>query len=166
MNTIFVKALKYMLLLLTITAGLLTAQTGESYRVREVSNDSLMIYARAIVDSARCRVLVTVDEEGKPHAREMSPFRPEDNWVIWLGTSPVSRKVKQIEKNPNVVVLYYDTKGLSYVSVSGKAHLINDPDLKNKYWVKGWEQFYPDRDTGYILIKVVPEKLGQKVKLS
>jgi general stress protein 26 len=48
---------------------------------------------------------------------------------------------------------------MSYVSVSGKALLVNDPDLKAKYWKSGWERFYPDRDTHYNLIEVTPERL-------
>jgi general stress protein 26 len=159
MKTIFAKAVRYLLALLIISVSSVTAQTEQFPPQREISRDSLLTYARMIVDSAKCRVFMTVDEEGKPRAREMSPFPPEDNWVIWLGTFPTSRKVKQIQNNPNVVVFYYDTKGMSYVSVSGKARLVNDPDLKAKYWKEGWKQFYPDRDTHYILIEVTPERL-------
>jgi general stress protein 26 len=132
---------------------------NEQFTQREIPRDSLLMYARTIIDSAKCRVLISVDETGKPQARTMSQFTPEDNWAIWLGTFPASRKVKQIQKNPNVVVYYYDTKGMSYVSISGKAQLINDPILKAKYWVEGWKVFYPDRDKDYILIEVTPEKL-------
>lgn len=132
---------------------------NEQFTQREIARGSLLMDARAIIDSAKCRVLISVDETGKPQARTMSPFTPEDNWVIWLGTFPTSRKVTQIQKNPNVIVYYYDTKGMSYVSVSGKARLINDPTLKAKYWVEGWKVFYPDRDKDYILIEVIPERL-------
>jgi len=36
---------------------------------------------------------------------------------------------------------------------------VNDPDKKAKYWVDGWQRFYPDRDKDYILLEVTPEKL-------
>jgi general stress protein 26 len=112
-----------------------------------------------IVDSSNSRVLVTVDENEKPRARIMSPFTPLEDWTIWLGTFPTSRKAKQIKNNPNVVVFYYDSKSYSYVNISGTAKLVNDPDLKAKYWKEGWKRFYPDRETDYILIKVIPERL-------
>ena len=159
MKKILTQSLKYLLVLLLLPTSSLIAQTEQFPPQREISRDSLLTYARIIIDSAKCRVFVTVDEEGKPQARTMSPFPPEDNWVIWLGTFPTSRKVKQIQNNPNVVVFYYDTKGMSYVSVSGKARLVNDPDLKAKYWKSGWKQFYPDRETQYILIEVTPVRL-------
>jgi hypothetical protein len=128
-NRFFKKLSKFFFALL-ILPSYLFGQTGQFSPQREISRDSLLTYARLIIDSAKCQVLVIVDEEGKPHAGEMSPFRPEDNWIIWLGTFPTSRKAKQIKNNPNVVVYYYDNKGLSYVSVAGKARLVNDPDLK------------------------------------
>jgi len=159
MNTFFVKVIRYLLVLLIMPATFIFSQTEQFPQQREISRDSLLTYARMIVDSAKCRVFITVDGDGKPCAREMSPFPPEDNWVIWLGTFPTSRKVKQIKNNPNVVVFYYDTKGMSYVSVSGKATLVNDHDLKEIYWKEGWKRFYPDRDKNYILIEVTPERL-------
>lgn len=135
------------------------SQTTQFPPLRELSRDSLLIYARTIINSAESRVLVTVDEDGKPQARTMAPFHPEEDWTIWLGTFPTSRKVKQIQSDPNVVVFYYEVKSRSYVSISGKAELVNDPELKAKYWKSGWKMFYPDRETQYILIKVTPVKM-------
>jgi general stress protein 26 len=89
----------------------------------------------------------------------MSPFPPEEDWTIWLGTFPTSRKVEQIKKNPSVVVFYYDSDSYSYVNISGTARLVNDPELKEKYWKAAWKRFYPDRDKQYILIEVTPHRL-------
>ena len=124
-----------------------------------VSTDSLITVARTIIDSAKCRTLISVDETNKPHARAMSPFPPEEDMVIWLGTSVNSRKVKQIKNNPQVMVYYYDSDGLSYVSVAGKARLVDDPDKKKHYWKEGWTRFYPDPEKDYILIQVIPERM-------
>ena len=135
------------------------SQTTQFSPLREISRDSLLVYARTIIDSSESRSLVTVDEEGKPQARTMAPFPPEDDWTIWLGTFPTSRKVKQIRNNPNVIVFYFDAESKSYVSVSGQAEIINEPALKDKYWKSGWKMFYPDKDTQYILIKVTPVKM-------
>lgn len=137
----------------------LFAQENEENVYQEITQDSLLRTARTVIESASCRVLITVDENGKPHARAMAPFPIEDDWVIWLGTTQGSRKTKQIKNNPNVIVYYYEPNGRSYVSLAGKARLVNDPDLKAKYWVEGWDQFFPDREKNYILIEVTPENL-------
>jgi len=155
----FVEVLKYLLVLLFLPYVFIVAQDEQFPPQREVQGDSLLNYARMIIDSSDSRVLITVDETGKPRARTMSPFTPENNWVIWLGTFPTSRKVKQIKNNPNVVVFYYDSKSFSYVNISGTARLVNDPDLKAKYWKEGWKRYYPDRDKDYILVEVNPERL-------
>ena len=137
----------------------LTAQDKQYQLQQEISRDSLLTIARTIIDSARSRALITVDENGKPQARTMYVFPPEENMVIWLGTSTESRKVKQIKNNPNVMVFYYDTKGRSYVSLAGKARLVNDPEKKARYWKKSWTRYFPDPDKDYILIEVTPERL-------
>jgi len=113
MKNRFVKALMYLLVLLILPYTSIIAQDEQFPPQREVSRDSLLTYARMIVDSSDSHVLVTVDETGKPHARTMSPFTPEEDWTIWLGTFPTSRKAQQIKNNPNVVVFYYDSKSCS-----------------------------------------------------
>ena len=148
----------FVLIILLIASSLMAQELLVKDRP-EISRDSLLTAARIIIDSAPSRTLVTVDEYGKPQARIMSVFPPEENMVIWLGTSTNSRKVKQIRNNPSVVVFYYDTKGKSYVSVAGQAHIINDPEKKAHYWRDGWTRYYPDPEKDYILIKVTPERM-------
>ncbi len=146
-------------IVLLFLSSSLFAQEEKDEADKQISRDSLFRIARTIIESANCKVLITVDENGKPRAREMAPFPPEDNWVIWLGTTKGSRKTKQIENNPNVVVYYYETIGKSYVSVSGKARLVDDPDKKSKYWIDGWSAYYKDVANDYILIEVTPENM-------
>jgi len=148
----------FVLVILLITSSL-TAQELLVKDRPEISHDSLLTVAKIIIDSAPSRILVTVDEYGKPQARIMSVFPPEENMVIWLGTSTNSRKVKQIKKNPNVMVFYSDPEGGSYVSVAGQARLVDDPEKKAHYWKEGWTRFYPDPEKDYILIEVTPERL-------
>ena len=139
--------------------SLLYAQEKVEDYPEGISSDSLLTIARTIIDSAKCRIFITVDENGKPQARTMSPFPPEENMIIWLGTSVNSRKVKQIKNNPQVMVYYYDPDGLSYVSVAGTAALVDDPEKKAHYWREGWTRYYPDPEKDYILIQVTPERM-------
>ena len=154
-----IKLFNGMIFMLFFVQSSLIAQDNNMRSQSTVPRDSLLKLSRTIIDSAKCRVLITTDENGIPHAREMSPFPPEEDMVIWLGTNPLTRKAKQIEKNPNVVMYYYDSKTLSYVSIQGKAQLVNDSALKTKYWKDYWNRYYPDRDKDYILIKIIPVRL-------
>ncbi|MEN8194054.1 MAG: pyridoxamine 5'-phosphate oxidase family protein [Bacteroidota bacterium] len=142
------------LLVTSITFGQL-----EKFKFRELPKDSLLTIAREIINTdVRC-TFITVDEDDKPQARLMSYFPIEEDWKIWLGTFPTSRKASQIKNNPNVMAFFYDPKGRSYVSVAGKARLVNDAELKKKYWKEGWKVFYPDPEKDYILIEITPKRL-------
>lgn len=149
----------YLSLTIIFLTSSVLAQGNKYFAPQELSRDSLLTLARSIVESAQSQTLITVDENGKPQARIMSKLPPEDNWVIWLGTNPRSRKVQQIKKNPNVIVFYYDSKGRSYVSAAGQAKIVNDPNKKKQHWKKGWKKYYPDPDKDYILIEVTPKRL-------
>ena len=125
----------------------------------ESGKDSLKVAALEIMKAAHYCVLITVDSSGQPHARVMDPFLPEDEMTVWLGTNPRSRKVKQLRQDPRVTLFYFDKDGLGYVSLIGHAHLINDPEEKASRWKEEWKQFYPNRETDYLLISVTPERL-------
>ena len=154
------KLCRFFVFLTTIfTVSSVMAQENQNFVFQKLSRDSLLTLSRTIIDSAQCRILITVDENGKPQARTMSPFPPEENMIIWLGTNPRSRKVQQIKNNPNVMVYYYDTKGESYVSVAGHARIVNDPEKIAHYWKEGWTRYYPDPEKDYTLIEVTPERL-------
>ena len=149
---------RFVLVIVLIASSLMAQELLVKDRP-EISRDSLLTIANTIIDSSSCRMLITADENGKPQARTMSAFPPDENMVIWLGTSTRSRKVKQIKNNPNVMVFYFDTKGRSYVSVAGKASIVNDPEKKAHYWKKSWIRYYPDPEKDYILIEVTPNRL-------
>jgi general stress protein 26 len=117
----------------------------------------LMIAAREIMTSAKTCALITVDPEGRPRVRQMDPFPPENDFTVWFGTNPRSRKVEQIRNNPAVTLYYLEENGSGYVMIHGKAQLVNDKEDKDKWWKEEWKAFYPDKDENYMLIKVTPE---------
>jgi general stress protein 26 len=131
----------------------------EGFKFQELSKDSLLKIANEVIKTQRTCTFITVDEYGKPQARVLAYFPPEDDWKIWLGTSTNSRKVMQVKNNPNVIVFYFDPEGGSYVSIAGKAQIINDPELKKEYWKDEWKVFYPNPEKDYVLIEVAPVHL-------
>ena len=98
--------------------------------------------------------MITLDENGLPMARAMDPFQPEQDFTIWFGTNPYSRKVKQIQNNPVVTLYYLDTDASGYVVIHGTAQLVDDANEKNIHWKEAWNAFYPDKNEDYLLIKV------------
>ena len=132
---------------------------GSSGQSQEASREKLIAAAREVMISARYCALITLDSSGRPQARTLDPFPPDENMVVWLGTNPRSRKVAAIRRNPRVTLYYFDRDAQAYVTINGIARLVNDPKAKMKWWKDDWKKFYPDRARDYLLISVTPEKL-------
>jgi len=124
-----------------------------------ISEDQLITAAREIMTAAGTCALITLDEKNIPMVRVMDPFLPENDFTVWLGTNPKSRKVKQIKNNPNVTLYYLDKDASGYVVIHGKAELVSDQKEKDGHWKVAWEAFYPNNTEDYLLIKVSPESM-------
>lgn len=124
---------------------------------KDSSDVKLMNAAKEIMTTAGTCILITLGENDLPMVRVMDPFLPEDDFTVWFGTNPKSRKVNQIKKNPNVTLYYQDSDDSGYVVIHGIAQLINDQKEKDKRWKNDWASFYPNKTDAYLLIKVSPE---------
>ena len=124
-------------------------------------NDSLKLdltkAAMEMISSARTCTLITLDQQGRPRARLMDVLIPEEDFVIWMGTNPKSRKVAQIKHDSRVTLSYIDQDGSGYVTIYGKAQIVNDLEEKQRHWKAEWKEFYKDKQNGFVLIKVSPE---------
>lgn len=120
---------------------------------------TLISAAKEIMEAARYCALITLDKSGHPQVRTMDPFSPNEGMVVWLGTNINSRKVSEIRNDSRVTLYYEAPNGSGYVVIQGDANLIDDSEEKEKYWKEEWEEFYPDKDSTFTLIKVIPKKL-------
>ena len=146
-------ALLFSVILLTAQSAYGQATTGAT------SREQLLTTAREIMATARYAALITTGANGRINARTMDPFPPTAEMVIWFGTNPRSRKVRELRRNPRVTIYYVDPLAQAYVSIQGTARLINDRAEKARHWKDEWKAFYPDREKGYLLIAVKPERL-------
>lgn len=119
----------------------------------------LLGIAREVVEGAAFVSLATLDEEGYPAVRAMDPLPPDSNWVVWLATNPGSRKVEQLRASPRVALHYLAEDVPAYVTLIGRARLVDDPEMKARHWKESWTPFYPDRDQSVLLIEVTPVRL-------
>ncbi len=121
--------------------------------------DAVIAAAREIMGMQKYCALVTIDSLGQPQVRTMNPFPPEDDMTVWIATNSRCRKVQEIQADCRVCLYYADHKEASgYVSISGKAFLVDEMSEKLKRKRDYWEQAFPDWEY-LILIQVVPEKL-------
>jgi len=124
-----------------------------------VNKDTLRIAAREIIQGTTYCGLVTMDSTGQPQVRTMNPFPVNDDFITWFATSRSSRKVREIKDNPKVCVYYADhTSAKGYVTITGKAEVIDNKELLAKMKRDYWESI-PDWQNNFVLIKVIPETM-------
>lgn len=149
-------------MLLAALAGTLTLKCATPVAAGGLSptDDSWRIAAaRELMTRARYCALITVDENGQPQARTIDPSPPDSNLVVWFATNPATRKVQQIERDPRVTLYYFDERSPGYVSVTGTARVISDPETKQQRWLKKWTPFYPGGADTAVLYEVIPSRI-------
>ncbi len=123
------------------------------------SSEKVIAAARELIGTLKFCALITTDADGQAHVRTMNPFPPEDDMSVWMATTTKSRKYAEIQKNPRATVYYANHAGADgYVSLAGKAVLVDDAQEIQKRWRAYWEQAFPDR-RNLVLIRVIPERL-------
>jgi general stress protein 26 len=156
-STVFYKSKSFLpfLLFWAVTPSCFT----QVAKPHQIQSDSLIAAAREIIGLQNYCALVTLDSTGRPNVRTMNPFPPEADMTIWIATNSRSRKANDIRHNPTVSLYYADHgRATGYVSILGKAYLVDDMNEKLKRKREYWTQAFPDWKY-LVLIKVVPEKM-------
>jgi general stress protein 26 len=145
------------LLLLGLTWAFQPAHAPATVPAREV----VISAAREMMTKARYCALITLGKDGHPQAREIDAFAPEPDMTVWIATNPVTRKVTEITRDARVTLYYASEGGAGYVTILGRAQIVDDPAEKAKRWKDDWAAFYKDRNRGpdYLLIRVRPVRL-------
>ena len=148
------------LLLLSLLPGLDARGPGQD-RTASAHRSQVIAAAQQIMRDARYCALITVGQDGHPQSRVVDPIAPAEDLTVWIGTNPITRKVAQIRKDARVTLHYFDPQGPGYVTMLGKAELIDDPAEKASHWKQDWAPFYKDGSRGddFILIRVEPLRL-------
>ena len=145
---------------------LATSAAGQASRPTAPDRAAVIKAAAGVMERARFCTLVTIGEDGHPQARVVDAFPPDAQMVVWMATTPPTRKVAQIRRDPRVTLSYFDPNSMGYVTMLGKAALVTDGIEKAKRWKDDWAKLYKDKNRGddYLLIKVTPMRLEVSVE--
>jgi len=111
---------------------------------------------RQIVDSIPYPLLVTIGlQDGFPQSRPMHLI-DHDGKTVWFATSRASQKIKEIQAEPRVTVLFVDSTSYNYAAFHGHADIVEDADRQRTLWRNDWEDDWPDGPSlpDYVLIRV------------
>ena len=115
----------------------------------------------AIMKNLDFCMMVTKDGRNTLHSRPMSNNgEVEYDGDSWFFSYRDSNKVKQIENNP-MISLIFQTADMTFVDCYGMATITENRTLMEEKWVKGLEMWFPDgiETEGICLIKVSAHRI-------
>jgi pyridoxamine 5'-phosphate oxidase len=125
-----------------------------------MEKNEILSLIESLVDDSQVAVLATVDTDGNPTMRWMTPAiisgRPASLFAV---TSPNFRKVKHLEKNPDVEWMIQTRDLNRVVNIKGKANVVDNPSLKSEVLEsigKRLEVFWRvNRKTDFLVLETV-----------
>jgi len=110
-----------------------------------------------LIRNIKFAMFTTVHSDGLPHSRPMAAQEADADNLLWFFTDTNTDKVDAIHENDNVCLSYVDPDGQRYVSVSGTAQLVNNPEKKKELWNPIYKAWFPKEldDPKLVLIRVL-----------
>jgi len=96
-----------------------------------------------MIQGIRVAMLVTVDIHGMLHSRPLATQEVEFDGFLWFFTNRNSPKIGEINNNANVNVAYADPDTNRYVSVSGRATIVDDRVKAKQLWTPAYLVWFP-----------------------
>lgn len=114
---------------------------------------------REMVKDVKYAMMTTITSEGHLHACPMTTSETSlGAKEVWFIGDKQSEAVANIKNNPQVNLSYSCLQDKDYVSINGKAELVEDQDKLDELWSPVYNAFYEHgkEDPNVQLIKVVP----------
>ena len=121
----------------------------------------LLQLARKLVDDLTFCVAATTGEGGDVSARIIQPLTLQDDWTVNTITNRQCRKVREIEHSGRMTLLYQHDQDKSYVTLTGRAEIVEDLDLKRSIWKPAhyrWNPEGPD-DPATVFVRLHTERI-------
>ncbi|MDH5823939.1 pyridoxamine 5'-phosphate oxidase family protein [Luteimonas sp. RD2P54] len=112
-----------------------------------------------LIEDVDIAMLTTVGPDGRLVSRPLGTQEVEFDGDLWFATGADSGKVAEIRANPQVNVAYASAAKNTYVSVSGKASIVDDREKIERFWSPAMKVFFPEGkdDPNLRLIHVAAE---------
>lgn len=112
----------------------------------KANGEHVIRVAKELANGSRPGVMATVDCNGTPHIRWMATLSLQEFPHLYALTSPKSRKVEHLIRNPRVSWLFSNDDSSTVVNLSGTATIITDKGAVNRIW-----RMIEDKSKAYFL---------------
>jgi general stress protein 26 len=111
---------------------------------------------RKMMKDIRIAMLTTTARDGSLHSRPMMTSEVEFAGDLWFIARSSSGLAAEIAANSSVNVSYANPKQDRYISVTGSASLVHDPDKLRELWSGKHKSWFPDgkKDPDLALVRI------------
>lgn len=123
-----------------------------------MKNEKNIEILKTKIEDVRICLFTTISDKDEFSSRPMATAKVEEDGSIWFFTNEYSLKSTEISKENQITLGYSDPSSNTYVTVNGKAELVDDRVRKEAYFSAPVKAWFPDGvdDPRLILIKVTP----------
>jgi general stress protein 26 len=126
----------------------------------EIDPDDLRDLAVETIEQAEFPMLSTVDPEGQPRLRPVSPVR-RDGFTLYVANLRSYNKTEEIAENPRVELCYLDDDH-NQTRITARAETVTDEDLLGEIWQDNnlLRKFFDSvHDPELIIYRMVPNRV-------
>jgi general stress protein 26 len=144
-----------------IKVSFLERYKARKQKNRDLTKDHALHTARVMLERAKYCFLITQSTESWCSARLLEPIVDAEDFILWFGTHPSSRKVKEIKTNPHVTVALENVSENANLVLYGVAVIEDNAEIKQQQWKETWRMFFPNGPLGqdYVVIKVEVKRM-------
>jgi general stress protein 26 len=126
-----------------------------------MDDGALLRVVRETIDAAPCCVAITVDGNGDANARLVATSKLTDAWTVRFMTDRRTRKIGELQRNGRMTLFYQHDAGGAYVSLVGRAAVIDDAEVKTAIWQPHSFKWHPGgpSDPNVVLVEFTTERI-------
>lgn len=96
-----------------------------------------------LIKDAHSALLVSIASDGSLDSRPMGCLQKEFDGTLWFLTFLHSEKMDELRKDNRVLVSYAKPSDYEYISISGRAQLVQDRAKIKELWFEGLRVWFP-----------------------
>jgi general stress protein 26 len=122
---------------------------------------NLLRLARETVNAVPTCLAITIDGNGDANARAINTSKLTDEWTVRFITDRRTRKVGEIARTGRMTLVYFHQAGGAYVTLVGRARIIEDVAVKQTIWQPGSFKWHPGgpTDPNVVLVEFMTERI-------
>jgi len=123
-----------------------------------MKNEKNIEILKTKIEEVRICLFTTISDKYEFSSRPMATAKVEDDGSIWFFSNEHSLKSNEISKENEVTLGYSNPSDNTYITINGKAELVDDQVRKEAYFSPAVKAWFPEGadDPRLILIKVTP----------